>query len=82
MQWAHLGYVGSAIFLLAHFLLSNKFIKPELRYQALQITGALCLGTSALMEGFGPTVVLESFWLLVSVFAVAGFLRKRKNTPA
>ncbi len=81
MQWAHLGYVGSAIFLIAHFLLSNKYLRPELKYQALQISGALCLGISALMEGFGPTVVLESFWLLVSVFAVAGLLR-RKNTDA
>lgn len=77
MAWVALGYIGDALFVLSHFLLSTGRIKVGVPYQLLQIAAAFTLGLSALMAGFYPTTVLELIWIGISFVAI----RRLRNEP-
>ncbi len=79
-MWDLIGYAGDVLFVAGHFLLSLGYVKPETRYQLLQIAAAGTLGLSAFMKDFGPTVALELVWIGISVCTIAKLRRKKDTT--
>ncbi len=78
-----IGFAGVAILLVAFLLnLLGKLSKDGWMYSVLNIIGAglACLA-SALIH-YGPFVLLEAVWTVVSLAALINYISKRKDMQA
>lgn len=73
--------IGVSILLLAFLLQILKVIKAEsATYSILNGLGAGLAGYSSWLIGFKPFVVLESVWVLVSLFSLYKNLKTKSST--
>ena len=71
-----LGIIGVATIVITYFLLQIGRIRSEqLVYSALNAVGALFILISLWYAFNFPSVVVEVFWLLISLFGIAKSLR-------
>jgi len=67
-----LGFIGVATIVITYFLLQIGRIRSEqLVYSALNAVGALFILISLWYAFNFPSVVVEVFWLLISLFGIA-----------
>ena len=73
-----LGWLGAGLLLLAYALVSRGVVAARsLRYQAMNVLGALLLALNSAVNGAWPSVGLNTVWLVVGVVAVTGALLGR-----
>jgi hypothetical protein len=76
-----IGTAGVSLLLLAFILQILKVIKLDsAAYSILNILGAGLAGYSSYLLKFMPFVVLESFWVLVSIFSLYKNLKTKSST--
>jgi tRNA uridine 5-carboxymethylaminomethyl modification enzyme len=76
-----IGTAGVSLLLLAFLLQILKVIKSDsAAYSILNILGAGLAGYSSYLLKFMPFVVLESFWVLVSLFSLYKNLKSKSST--
>ncbi len=68
-----LGWAGMAGLVICHVLLSLRILEVNVFYQCLQILSAGSLGVAAGWKRFYPTVGLEIFWVIISVFSIVSY---------
>ena len=72
-----IGFIGVAILLLAFLLnILNKIERSSLLYILMNIIGAGLACLASWMINYLPFVVLEATWMVVSIVALFGYLRK------
>lgn len=68
-QW--LGLVGMASIVLAYFLLQTRILSSNgLSYSMLNALGAILLVVSLIFDWNLASLILESFWFLISVVGI------------
>ena len=73
-----LGTVGVAIIVLTYVLLQLERIRSDqLSYSLLNAAGALLILLSLYYSFNLPSVIVEFFWLLISLFGIAKYLFRR-----
>lgn len=73
-----IGFTGVAVLLMAFLLnLLKKISSNSLAYILMNIVGAGLACLASWMINYIPFVILEATWILVSVFALIGYLRKK-----
>jgi hypothetical protein len=73
-----IGFAGVAILLLAFFLnLFKKISSNSLSYILLNIIGAGLACLASWLINYIPFVILEASWMLVSLFGLISYLRKK-----
>jgi len=74
------GYLGSAMIILAYFLLqSGKVTSEDIRYPLINLIGAILLMISLTVHTNMPSVVIEIFWIGISVYGIWKILKKKKT---
>lgn len=76
--WNSIGTLGAIAIILAYAL--NQFSRwqtTQLRYSACNAFGAGCILISLVAEPNLPSLIIESFWLLISLAAIVRQLRTR-----
>jgi hypothetical protein len=76
--WADIcGIAGACIIVLAYALLqSRRWQAPQMRYSAANALGAALILGSLFVTPNTPSIVIESFWLLISL---VGMVRARRR---
>ena len=79
MSWPDaLGAVGAALIILAYFLNQQRRLSSEdWRYPATNLGGAALILISLWYEPNLPSVVIETFWVLISLYGIARSRRGR-----
>ena len=71
--------LGVSLLLIAFFLQSFKFIKPESYvYYLLNLFGAAIAGYASWLIPFIPFVILEAVWSVVALFGLLNLYRSQK----
>ncbi len=71
-----IGWLGTALILIAYFLISTKKITPGKKiYQWLNIIGAICIIINSLFHRAIPSVGLNIIWLFIAVYGLIKFKR-------
>ena len=80
MNWYDiLGTIGVAVIILTYAMLQFGRIRSEqLLYSALNAVGASLILVSLYFEFNFPSVVVEVFWLLISLFGIGKYLWQSK----
>ncbi len=74
------GTVGVGLILLCYFLIqTGKMSAENLPYSVINMTGALMILYSLYFEFNFASVLIESFWVLISLIGVTRFLSNRKQ---
>ncbi len=74
------GTVGVSLILLCYFLIqTGKMSAENLPYSVINMTGALMILYSLYFEFNFASVLIESFWVLISLIGVTRFLSNRKQ---
>jgi hypothetical protein len=69
--WNALGTLGAFSIILAYAMLqAGRWHSLELRYSVCNALGAALILVSLIIEPNLPSIVIESFWLLISVFGI------------
>jgi len=75
-----LGTLGVAIIILTYVLLQlERVISTQLIYSLLNAVGASLILVSLYFDYNFPSVVVEFFWLVISLFGIGKFLARKKN---
>ncbi len=75
------GTVGVSLILLCYFLIqTGKMSAENLPYSVINMTGALMILYSLYFEFNFASVLIESFWVLISLIGVTRFLSNRKQS--
>ena len=73
------GTLGVAVIILTYILLQIERIRSDqLSYSLLNAGGALLILVSLYYSFNLPSVVVESFWLLISLFGIGKYLFRRR----
>lgn len=80
MNWYDiLGTIGVAIIILTYALLQTERIRSDqLLYSVLNAVGAALILVSLYFDFNLPSVVVEFFWLLISLFGIGKYLLRRR----
>lgn len=63
-----IGWFGLVMMISAYYMVSNEYLSPTgYKYQSLNLIGALFLGISAIALKNWPIVILEFFYMLISI---------------
>ncbi len=75
-----IGIIGVTIILITYFLLQTGKIKVEQTlYSALNMLGALLILISLFFDWNLASVVIEVFWILISLYGVLKSLARRRK---
>jgi hypothetical protein len=78
-----LGWSGTALLLLAYFLVSSRRIEGDsVAYQVMNILGAAMLITNSAYFGAYPSVGVNVAWIFIALFTLATIRRKRSKQGA
>ena len=76
-----IGWAGVALLLFAYWLVSTKRVQGDsIKYQALNIIGALLLILNSFYFGAYPSVGVNIAWVGIAVFTITKAIRDRKAT--
>jgi hypothetical protein len=80
MNWYDvLGTLGVAVIILTYAMLQLGRIRSEqIQYSLLNAFGASLILVSLYFEFNFPSVVVEAFWLLISIFGIGKYLLRQK----
>lgn len=79
--WNVIGTLGAAAIILAYALLqSERWRTTQIRYSLLNALGAGCILISLVVEPNMPSMIIEFFWLLISVVGILRRVRQRKRS--
>ena len=80
MNWYDiLGTIGVAIIILTYVLLQIERLRSDqLAYSLLNAIGAALILVSLYFDFNLPSVVVEFFWLVISLFGIGKYLARRK----
>ncbi len=82
MLWNAMGFIGAAAIILAYALLQFGYWQSQQRvYSATNAFGAALILLSLIFEPNWPSVVIESFWLLISLIALLSKRSPQKQSP-
>ena len=71
------GWVGSGLIILAYYLLqTDKIEETNLRYQSINILGALMLGINAYYKQAWAILFLQTVWITIGIL---GALRSKTS---
>jgi hypothetical protein len=78
-QWFNIiGTIGVATIVVTYILLQTSRIRSDqLSYSVLNAVGATLILISLYFEWNFPSVVVESFWLVISLYGIIRYLRRR-----
>jgi hypothetical protein len=81
MNWYDvLGTLGVAIIILTYILLQIERIRSDqLAYSSLNAVGAALILVSLYFDFNFPSLVVEFFWLVISLFGIGKYLLKRRS---
>lgn len=81
MSWYDiLGTFGVAIIILTYVLLQIERVRSDqLIYSLLNAIGAALILVSLYFDFNFPSLVVEFFWLLISLFGIGKYLVRRRN---
>lgn len=81
MNWYDiLGTLGVAVIIITYVLLQIERVRSDqLIYSLLNAIGASLILVSLYFDFNLPSVVVEFFWLLISMFGIGKYLARRKN---
>ena len=72
------GLAGAAIFVAAYFANQQRWLRSEdWRYPFANLIGAVLILVSLVFEWNFPSVVIEVFWAIISIYGMAKSLRER-----
>lgn len=72
------GTIGVALIVLTYVLLQTERLRSDsLAYSLFNGLGATLILVSLWFDPNLPSVVVESFWLVISVYGIARYIRKR-----
>ncbi|MBX9870296.1 MAG: hypothetical protein K2X63_10885 [Burkholderiaceae bacterium] len=82
--WNLIGTLGAIAIIAAYALLqAGRWNAMQIRYSLVNASGASCILISLIAEPNLPSIIIESFWLLISIMGIARSYRKQKpsNRP-
>jgi hypothetical protein len=72
------GFAGAAVFVIAYFANQQRWLSSEdWRYPFANLVGAVLILVSLVFEWNYPSVVIEVFWALISLYGIAKSRRER-----
>jgi hypothetical protein len=75
-----LGTLGVAVIILTYVLLQIERIRSEqVIYSVLNAAGALLIPISLYYSFNLPSFIVEFFWLLISLFGIGKYLRRKRE---
>jgi multidrug transporter EmrE-like cation transporter len=75
-----LGTVGVAVIVVAYFLLQTGRMRSEqLAYSVMNGVGAVLILISLYYDFNFPSLVVEFFWLLISLYGIARYFRRKPD---
>ena len=75
-----IGLVGVGFILVAYFANQQRWLRSEdWRYPFANLVGAVLILVSLVFEWNFPSVVIEVFWAIISVYGMAKSLRERAS---
>jgi hypothetical protein len=75
-----LGTVGVAVIVLAYFLLqTGRLRSDQLAYSVMNGGGAVLILVSLYYDFNFPSLVVEFFWLLISLYGIARYFRRKPD---
>lgn len=79
MNWYDIvGTLGVAIIVLTYILLQTERVRSnQLAYSLMNAIGATLILISLYYEFNLPSVVVEAFWLVISLFGIGKYLARR-----
>lgn len=82
MNWYDIvGTLGVAIIIFTYVLLQIERVRSDqLIYSLLNAMGAALILVSLYFDFNFPSLVVEFFWLLISIFGIGKWLRRRRLT--
>jgi Na+-translocating ferredoxin:NAD+ oxidoreductase RnfD subunit len=73
-----IGFFGDFLILLAYALLQMKKLKSEsTTYSVMNLLGAICILFSLFFAWNLPVVVIEVFWIIISLYGLAKAYKRR-----
>ena len=78
-----IGLIGVTLILIGYFLIqTNKITSMDILYPLLNLMGATLLLISLFHNWNTPSVIIELFWIAISLYGIYTILRnRRKGTP-
>ncbi len=77
------GYIGSALIILAFLLLqSGKITSEDIKYPLINLAGAILLMISLTVHVNMPSIVIEIFWIAISIYGIWKILRKKNESSS
>jgi hypothetical protein len=74
-----IGFVGAALVVVVYFANQQRWLSSDdWRYPAANLTGAVLILFSLLFTWNFPSVVIEVFWALISVWGLVRALAERR----
>lgn len=75
-----LGTVGVAVIVLAYFLLqAGRLRSDQLAYSVMNGVGAVLILISLYYDFNFPSLVVEFFWLLISLYGIARYIVQKRD---
>jgi len=74
------GFLGAAIIVVAYFAMQQRWLNAlDWRFPAANLLGSLLILVSLWFEWNFPSVVIEVFWVLISLMGLARSLAERRR---
>ncbi len=75
-----IGTVGVTMILLGYFLVqTGRITAQDLRYPVLNLAGAVLLLISLIVHWNTASVIIELFWIMISLYGIWKILKARKS---
>ena len=72
------GFIGTLVLIAAYFANQQRWLRSDdWRFPAANLAGAVLILFSLLFEWNFPSVVIEVFWIAISLWGVGKSLRRR-----
>ena len=72
-----IGWIGSALIVLAYFLVSNNKIKHDSKiYQFMNLFGAIGVGVNVFYQQAWPSFALQIIWVIIAIYSLYKIRKK------